>query len=211
MHKMQTGPGEAGAGLNRHILDPAANMQSHLNKISAGSKKHFWICAVAVAALDQVTKFFFFALPAFDTADKIAIVPNWFYIVRRTNPAAAFSIGPENPLFYIVATLLGMAVLIWLLTDLAENRLLPVLGLGLVCGGAVGNLIDRVFVGGEVRDFIEIYYWQGRPWPAFNVADAAICLGVAIVLIETFRSTSGSATQPEKPASEMRKRPTDQN
>ncbi len=169
-------------------------MESNLKKLFTGSQKHFWICAAAVAALDQVTKFFFFALPAFDTADKIEIVPNWFNIVRRTNPAAAFSIGPESPLFYIVATLIGVAVLIWLLADQAGNRLLPVLGLGLVCGGAVGNLTDRIFVGGEVRDFIEIYYWHGRPWPAFNVADAAICMGVAIVLIETFRSTSGSAS-----------------
>ncbi len=150
-----------------------------------------------VALLDQVTKFFIFSVLPLDASNfPLVVIPNFFRLVRRTNPAAAFSIGPENPYFYIAATLIGLSVLVWFLMDTPSDRIMPVVGLGLVGGGAVGNLIDRIYMV-EVRDFIEWHWHERFHWPAFNVADAAICIGVAIVVIECFRSPRcGDAEKP---------------
>ncbi len=138
-----------------------------------------------VAIADQVTKFLFFDILSFDPP--VVVIPNFFRIVLRTNPAAAFSLGPSNPYFYMAATILGFGILIWFLSGISSERLFPILGLGMIGGGAVGNLIDRVLFH-EVRDFIDIHWFYQYHWPAFNVADAAICAGVAIVIWESLRS-----------------------
>jgi signal peptidase II len=68
----------------------------------------------------------------------------------------------------------------------SKNRLLYAV-LGLLAAGICGNLFDRLFNSGQVRDFIEVVYWPGlKPWPAFNVADSLLCIAVAVVLIMTF-------------------------
>jgi signal peptidase II len=69
--------------------------------------------------------------------------------------------------------------------------------LALVLGGALGNLYDRVTLG-HVVDFIQVHA-AGYYWPAFNVADSAICIGVAILLLDSLRAEPASATQPGKP------------
>lgn len=162
---------------------------SKLNKIKmffSGSRKYFWYCAFTVILLDQATKFLFFDILVFESP--LVVVSNFFNIVRRTNPAAAFSLGPENPGFYVLATLTGLSIIIWFLKSVRPDRYLPVLGLGAVAGGAVGNLIDRLYMG-EVRDFLDVHWYWRYHWPAFNVADAAICVGVGIILYETLRSS----------------------
>ncbi len=154
-------------------------------QLFTGVRKHFWFIGLAVVVFDQATKHLFFTLPAF--RQPVEVVPNFFHIIRKTNPAAAFSLGPESPQFYVIVTFIGLGLLIWFLSETPSRRFLPVAGLGAVAGGAVGNLIDRIFWG-EVRDFISVHWYDIFYWPAFNVADAAICVGVAIILIETFRS-----------------------
>ncbi len=164
-------------------------MKNNLKNIFIGSKKYFWTAAALVVLFDQFTKYVFFRL-SLDTPH-LVVVPNFFNIVQRGNPAAAFSLGPESPLFYIIATVIGLFVLIWLLADAPPDALLPVLGLGTIAGGAVGNLADRFFIG-EVRDFIDLHWFWRFHWPAFNVADAAICIGVTMIIIESFRKFSHS-------------------
>ncbi len=60
------------------------------------------------------------------------------------------------------------------------------IALGLFAAGVCGNLWDRVFNDGRVRDFIDVVYWPGRHWPAFNVADTMLCIGVGLLVISTF-------------------------
>lgn len=164
-------------------------MKNNLKNIFVGPKKYFWAAAAIVVLFDQLTKYVFFRL-SLDTPHHV-VVPNFFNLVQRTNPAAAFSLGPESPLFYIIATAIGLFVLIWLLADAPSDAFLPVLGLGAIAGGAVGNLADRIFIG-EVRDFVDLHWFWRFHWPAFNVADAAICIGVTIIIIESFRTFSHS-------------------
>jgi signal peptidase II len=63
-----------------------------------------------------------------------------------------------------------------------KQRLMTV-ALGLFTAGVLGNLYDRIFNDGLVRDFIDVVYWPGRHWPAFNVADSMLCIAVAILII----------------------------
>jgi len=141
----------------------------------------FFIVAAAVIALDQVTKYLVRANmslgQSFPESGPVRIV-------RVTNTGAAFGMLQGQTFFLTVTTLLGLgAILLYYLYPPMDNRILRV-ALGLQLGGAIGNLSDRVRVG-EVTDFI-----QWPHWPAFNVADSSITVGVvAIVVFLTLSDT----------------------
>ncbi|MGA2284708.1 MAG: signal peptidase II [Dehalococcoidia bacterium] len=141
----------------------------------------FFLVAVAVFALDQLTKYLVRANmrlgQSFPESGPVRIV-------RVTNTGAAFGMLQGQTFFLTVTTLLGLgAILLYYLYPPMDNRILRI-ALGLQLGGAVGNLSDRVRVG-EVTDFI-----QWPHWPAFNVADSSITVGVvAIVVFLTLSDT----------------------
>ncbi len=141
----------------------------------------FFMVAVAVVALDQVTKYLVRANmrlgQSFPESGPVRIV-------RVTNTGAAFGMLQGQTFFLTVTTLLGLgAILLYYLYPPMDNRILRI-ALGLQLGGAIGNLSDRVRVG-EVTDFI-----QWPHWPAFNVADSSITVGVvAIVVFLTLSDT----------------------
>lgn len=141
----------------------------------------FFLVVVAVFALDQFTKYLIRnKLVLGESFPKDAPVQ----FVRYTNSGAAFGILQGQTLFLIVTTLVGLvAILLYYLYPPMEHGILRA-ALGLQLGGAVGNLADRVRVG-EVTDFIKFPHW-----PAFNVADSSICVGVfAIVTFLTLSDT----------------------
>ena len=105
------------------------------------------------------------------------------------NTGAAFSIlrdagGWQRWLFTGVAILVSIVVVQWIRQTPPERRLLLV-GLALVLAGALGNLYDRVALG-YVVDFIDVYYRQFS-WPAFNIADSAICVGAGALILDAFQ------------------------
>jgi signal peptidase II len=133
----------------------------------------FFLIAALIVALDQFTKHIIRSnlVPGETWAD-------WgmFRIVRVTNTGAAFGILQGQGVFLTITTLFGLAaIILYYLYPPMEHGLLR-LALGLQLGGAVGNLTDRVRLGG-VTDFIDFRYW-----PAFNVADSAIVVGVATIV-----------------------------
>ena len=81
---------------------------------------------------------------------------------------------------FVAVSLLAMGAVLWMLLSLAQNKRVEVVALSLIFGGALGNVVDRARLG-EVVDFIDVYY-DGYHWPAFNVADSAISIGVIILL-----------------------------
>ena len=106
------------------------------------------------------------------------------------NSGAAFSFlsnagGWQRYLFTAIAFIASIALMVWL-NRMPRSNLLLALGVGLILGGAVGNLIDRVMLG-YVIDFVSFHYQQSY-FPAFNLADSAITLGGACVLIDGFSS-----------------------
>lgn len=92
--------------------------------------------------------------------------------------------GPEGVTFYIVASVIGLAIIGWFMMSTPPQQTSVHIALGCLFAGALGNLIDRLTLG-AVRDFIDLH-WGQYHWPTFNVADMAICGGVAVLLWTTF-------------------------
>lgn len=113
---------------------------------------------------------------------------SWFNIVRAHNPGAAFSFlanaGGWQRIFFVVVTTVVSIGLVIFLRKHHTNKLFAT-SMALVLGGAIGNLYDRVTLG-YVVDFVQWHY-GGWAWPAFNVADSSICMGVVLMLIDSFR------------------------
>ena len=114
-------------------------------------------------------------------------ITSFFNLTYVRNEGAAFSFlsdagGWQRWLFSGLAFMISMMIVVWLLR-LKKQEFLLAVALSLVLGGAIGNLIDRVAYG-YVIDFLDVYY-SGWHWPAFNVADSAICIGVFLMLLES--------------------------
>jgi signal peptidase II len=113
------------------------------------------------------------------------IVPGYFDLRYAENPGVAFSMLQEIPGGRVLLTLLALMALVMVLLYLrktpVENGRLHV-ALGLVGGGAIGNLVDRVAYG-KVTDFI-VWKVGLHEWPAYNIADAALCVGVGLILLD---------------------------
>jgi signal peptidase II len=119
--------------------------------------------------------------------ESIPLLP-YFNLTYVHNTGAAFSFlsdagGWQRWLFAGLAVVMSSIIGLWL-ARLKQHETLMAVALALVLGGAIGNLIDRVAYG-YVIDFLDVYY-QDWHWPAFNIADSAICVGVALMLLESF-------------------------
>jgi len=117
----------------------------------------------------------------------IALVPG-FNLTYVHNTGAAFSFlseagGWQRWFFAAMALIISVVLTIWL-SRLKKHEILLAVALSLVLGGAIGNLIDRLAYG-YVIDFLDVYY-QNWHWPAFNIADMAISMGVFLMLLENF-------------------------
>lgn len=146
--------------------------------------------AAATIALDRVTKLW--ALDALFEPPSRIVVTGFLNLVPVWNRGVSFGLlandSPWGPwLLGGFAVAVAVALLVWLLR--AEGLLLGG-GLGLVIGGAVGNAMDRALYGAVV-DFIDAH-WGGLHWPAFNIADAAITLGVGLLLLDAFGIGTGA-------------------
>lgn len=144
-----------------------------------------WLAlAAGVVALDLWTKYL-----AMANLELFRPVPmtGWFNLTLAHNTGAAFSLlaeggGWQRWFFIVVASGISVFLLGWLWRLPLAARALPV-ALMLVLGGAIGNLIDRIRFG-YVVDFIDLHY-AGWHWPAFNLADSAIVVGVGLMLLES--------------------------
>lgn len=146
--------------------------------------KWLWISA-AVVATDYVSKRYFQNAFQYGEVRYVAPFFNWVLVY---NTGAAFSLlanasGWQRE-FFIVLTLAISSFLLWMLAKNPRDRWLAP-ALALILGGAAGNLIDRVMYG-HVIDFVQLHA-GGYYWPAFNVADSAISVGAAMLVLDSFR------------------------
>lgn len=142
------------------------------------------VSALLLGAADQASKVWAIrSLPLFEPR---VVVPGFFDLVHVRNTGVAFSLLSTldhrwvHP-FLILATVLAMGAVLAYIAYLPCRGTAPV-GLGLILGGAIGNLIDRARLG-YVVDFIDLH-WRGHHWPTFNVADIGISVGVALLVID---------------------------
>jgi signal peptidase II len=150
--------------------------------------------AIAAAAMvvDQATKFYFYALLVDGGRRAIELLP-FFNLVTVWNYGISFGMfnnGSSGPavIFVVLALAIVVALLLWLRS---AHHPLVAAALGLVIGGALGNVIDRLRFG-AVFDFLD-FHLGGWHWPAFNVADAAISIGVVLLCIDALFLSPRSA------------------
>lgn len=142
--------------------------------------------AAVVVIVDQITKLWI--MTSFALHEQQNIIPGFFNLVYVTNTGAAFGFlaGSKNLLrqtFFVAVAILALIVIVFAYGHLKKQGRIFVYGLGLIAGGAVGNLIDRLRFG-SVVDFLD-FYLGSYHWPAFNAADSAITIGVGLFLLGT--------------------------
>jgi len=137
--------------------------------------------AVGAYVLDRVTKVW--AEGSLSGRPPIEVLPGVLHLTYTTNSGGAFGFGQSAPWLFAGATILVVAIILVVSTRL--ERPLVAVALGLVLGGALGNLTDRAINGsglsGRVTDFIDF-----RIWPVFNVADTAIVVGAVLLALSSF-------------------------
>jgi signal peptidase II len=158
-----------------------------------------WILAITASGAvlaDQITKAV--AVDALDDGRSRPVIDGVLHWTLQRNPGAAFGIFRRAPVLFTVLAIVIVAAIV-IAAPKVRDRLNAV-ALGLVLGGALGNLIDRLFrppgpFRGRVIDFIDL-----RVWPTFNVADAAVVVGAILLAIASIRSDRKARTPPEKTA-----------
>ncbi|MAE94513.1 MAG: signal peptidase II [Deltaproteobacteria bacterium] len=132
--------------------------------------------------------------------DRVAVVDGFFFLTHVRNPGAAFSMfatapEPFRKWFFLIATSVAIVLIFSFFRSLTPGDRLSAGALGLILGGAAGNLLDRLRYG-EVIDFLHFRLWSGYSWPDFNVADTAIVIGVALLILELIATESAQRGAP---------------
>jgi len=149
-----------------------------------GRKKLFWPFAGATVLLDQITKLLLVHSPD-EARPPVVLIPHVLQLINHPgNVRGIFGQGPQSLAFYIVASLVGLGIVAFFLATAPPHKGFLHAALGLLAGGAVGNLVDRA-VFHAVRDFIDLHWGEAFHWYTFNVADAAICVGFGLVVYES--------------------------
>ena len=149
------------------------------------NKAKYFFLALIVLIADQVSKAW--ATNKLLPVDTIEVIPNFFRFTYARNRGVAFSLFADSKyeIKWVLAaiSLLAAIGVAYYLIRLAANNFRLNLSLSLLLAGIVGNLIDRVRLG-EVVDFIDFHWYEKYTWPTFNIADAAICVGAALLALE---------------------------
>ena len=159
--------------------------------------KNRWFLFSLISAcglvVDQVTKLYIDR--SMTLYQSIPVIDGFFNIFYIRNKGAAFSFLSNASWripFFIAVSVVASLVILVALNKLREDQKLAQVSLSMIFSGAVGNLIDRVRLG-EVIDFLDVY-WRTPHWPAFNVADSLICVGVALLALDMFREERRAKT-----------------
>ncbi len=152
------------------------------------------IITAIILVLDQATKLYVDA--NFRLHETVPVIRGFFHLTYVRNKGAAFGILADNAVripFFITVSIVAMLGIIWYLRQIRADQKLAIFSLSLIFSGAFGNLIDRIRLG-EVIDFLDVF-WQRHHWPAFNVADSAITIGVTLLFIEMWREDRNKAAE----------------
>lgn len=144
-----------------------------------------------VIAADQLTKWW--VVRNFSIYESQEVIPGFFSITYITNTGAAFGFlsgdyGAWRQLFFVTVGILALGFIAYVFKQFKEQGAIFAVSLTLIAAGAVGNLIDRLRFG-SVIDFLD-FYVNNHHWPAFNVADSSITVGVGLFLIGHFTQTN---------------------
>ena len=136
----------------------------------------FLVSAVAILSLDQITKHI--VNKNLPVSSSIEVIPKIFFITNIKNSGASFGLFQSRTNVLVVVSIIAVILIIILKIKLNLNSIIYNISLGFVLGGAIGNLLDRVFIG-EVTDFFYFVYFP----PVFNVADSFIVIGFGVIIL----------------------------
>ena len=160
------------------------------SRARAGAYLWFWLFAAAVLAADQATKAWIAGRIGYETTSAdpgaIVLVPNFLYFIHVGNTGAAWSLFTGQSVLLAVLAAATLAAIFFWRRALGLREAGTQVCFGLLCGGILGNLCDRLRHG-HVIDFIDVHFGSYQ-YPTFNVADSGICVGVAIYLLKSLRS-----------------------
>ena len=149
--------------------------------------------ALITLLLDQLSKWSALSNLKMGVPEQVLPFMNWLLLF---NPGAAFSFLAQGSgwqrWFFTAIGLAACIYIIWLIRKSQNDKLLCI-ALSLILGGALGNVLDRLMYGAVV-DFIDLHYANWH-WPAFNIADSAICIGAAIIIWGELRKSFGKSSQ----------------
>jgi signal peptidase II len=169
------------------MAPPAHSSKSVMSTFGKRTHPTAWLwVTLVVIGLDQATKFL--VTRFLELYERVEVLPVLDFTLLH-NRGAAFSMfarasGWQRPFFIGLACAVSVLLLVWIWRAPRGAKMLP-LALALILGGALGNVIDRI-VYGHVIDFIHAH-WGAAYFPAFNVADSAITLGAALLIVDAFR------------------------
>ena len=157
--------------------------------------KALWLVPVALI-LDQASKFIV-EQNLSRTGPSVPVLGNFFRLTYIHNPGAAFGLNIGSPHLHTLISILALGILIWLFWTLPKDDRLLRVGLALVLGGAVGNIIDR-FRLGEVIDFLDVGIGTLR-WPVFNFADSFVTVGIGLLALGYVRKKEEAPADQDGP------------
>jgi signal peptidase II len=163
-----------------------------------GKNQRIAIIAIAVIIIDQITKKIVFGRIEYNRGE-IEIIPGFFKLVNWGNTGAAWSFMSGNNHFLAIVSLLALLLLFIFRHHFDTRNWIGQTAMGLLFGGITGNIIDRLFVH-HVIDFLRFYIMQRGGgevgFPAFNIADTAICTGVGLLFILAYKAEQTRVAQP---------------
>jgi signal peptidase II len=153
----------------------------------------YFVIATFILLLDQLSKWSALSNLQMGVPEPVLPFLNWLLLF---NSGAAFSFLAQGSgwqrWFFTILGLAACVYIVWLLRKNQNDKLLCV-ALSLILGGALGNVLDRIMYGAVV-DFIDLHYANWH-WPAFNIADSAICIGAALIIWGELRKSFGKSSQ----------------
>ena len=165
-------------------LGPEKTFISEMRSMLVDFKAHliFWPIAIIGLSFDLWTKYAVFKMLDYDGVH--VVIKGFLEFVIRENNGAAWSIfSGKTTLLIAVASFAAIAIVIFFIFSGKQPRIIHV-AMGFLAAGVCGNLYDRIFNDGHVRDFIRVYY-KSFEWPTFNVADSLLVTGVGLLIIST--------------------------
>jgi signal peptidase II len=154
-------------------------------------KRKYWVLLIfffGVLLLDQWTKWII--VHKIFLYEKVEVIQGFFSIIHVRNTGGAFGIfggekGGVGSMLFVIVSLFAIGAIIYLFMKTREDEKTLALSFSLILSGAMGNLIDRLRYG-EVIDFLD-FHLSTYHWPAFNVADSAICIGIGLLALELLK------------------------
>ncbi len=166
-------------------------------------KRKYWVLLVfciGILLLDQWTKSLVVQkLPLYQ---RVELIQGFFNLTHVRNTGGAFGIfggekGGLGSILFVVVSLIAIGAIVFLFLKIKENEKTLALSFSLILSGAIGNLIDRLRFG-EVVDFLD-FHLSTYHWPAFNVADSAICIGIGLMALELLKGDQRKGTKSRVP------------